>query len=517
MTTTIRLFALLPALLAAAPAAAMAQDGGLDRTINETVAPVTAAVSNIVLFTLPVLGQDVPAVVILLVAGAIFFTFYMRFVNIRAFGLAFRVVSGKYTSPDDPGEVTHFQALTAALSGTVGLGNIAGVALAVTAGGPGATFWMILAGLFSMTTKCVECTLGVHYREIDENGEVSGGPMYYLSKGFRERGLPTLGKILGAASAIMVIAGTLGSGALFQTNQAVSQILNVAVPLTGGAESPLAGSGWIFGLIIAGLAGIVVIGGIKKIVHVTEFLVPVMAAIYIGTALIILIANAGAIPEAFGLIISGAFTPAGVGGGILGVLIIGMQRAAFSNEAGLGSAPIAHSAAKTKEPVAEGLVALLEPFFDTVVVCTVTSLVIIITGLYTDATANDGIRLTSDAFASVFSWFPYLLAIAVVLFAFSTSITWFYYGQRSFFYLFGHSRPVDVGYKTVFLSAIVLGSAMQLSAVMNFADAVILSMAFPNMVGLFVMAPMVRRMLQSYLARVKSGEIHEQVLSEGML
>jgi len=479
----------------------------IDQTIDRTLAPITDFVSKIVFYEINIDGAGLPLLVIWLIAAALFFTFYMGFVNFRQFRHAIQVVRGKYDSPKDPGEVTHFQALSAALSGTVGIGNIAGVAIAISLGGPGATFWMIMAGLFGMTTKFVECTLGVAYRDIDENGIVSGGPMYYLSKGLAKRGLPGFGKFLAVFSALMVIGGSVGSGALFQVNQATEQFLNIAVPLTGGGNSLFGGAGWIFGILFAIAAALIIFGGIKKIAHVASILVPFMAALYLGTALVIIIANIDALPGALGAIISGAFSPEGVGGGIIGVLVQGMRRATFSNEAGIGSAPIAHAAVKTNEPVSEGMVALLEPFIDTVVICTMTALVIIITGSYIGVDGIDGISLTSRAFASVFAWFPYLLAVAVILFAFSTAITWYYYGERAVVFLSKNSRRAMNAYKGAFLSAVVIGSAMNLANVVGFADAMVLGMAIPNLAGLYIMAPEVKGMLKSYLERVKAGEI----------
>ncbi len=488
--------------------AATAQDGGksVDQIINEAIRPLSQFISSVIFFEIPI-GPGIPFIVILLIGAAVFFTVYMGFINLRGFRQALRIVSGKYDNPNDPGEVTHFQALTAALSGTVGLGNIAGVAIAISIGGPGATFWMILAGLFGMTSKFTECTLGVKYRKIDENGVVSGGPMYYLSRGLAEKNLAGLGKVLAVLSAILVIGGTFGSGSLFQVNQSGQQFLGLLVPLTGGADSLLIGNEWMYGLIFAFFVGLVIIGGIKKIVKVTEVIVPFMALLYMGTALFILAVNFADIPAAFGAIFKGAFLAEGIAGGFIGVLIQGIRRATFSNEAGIGSAAIAHSAAKTTEPVAEGLVALLEPFIDTVVVCTTTALVIIITGMYVDAGAADGIQLTSAAFASVFSWFPYLLTVAVILFAFSTSITWYYYGERAFHYLVGDSGRADLIFKLTYLFTFVIGSAITLTEVMGIADAMILGMAFPNLVGLFILAPDVKKMLQSYLERLKSGTI----------
>ena len=463
-----RLVFFLTALAATLPGSVLAAESEpFETMVNRVFGPYTKAASDFIFWGFEVGGVTFPLVVIWLIAGALFFTIYMKFINLRGFRQSLRIVSGKYDNPNDPGEVTHFQALSAALSGTVGLGNIAGVAIAISVGGPGATFWMILAGFLGMTSKFVECTLGVKYREIDENGVVSGGPMYYLSKGLAKRGLVRLGVILAALSALSVIGGAVGSGAFFQINQAAAQFINVVVPLTGGENSVFFQGGWIFGIVYAFFVGLIIIGGIKKISHVTEFLVPIMAFIYVGAALVILFTHAGQIPDAFIAIFKGAFSPDGITGGFIGVIIIGIQRATFSNEAGLGSAPIAHAAAKTNEPVAEGLVALLEPFIDTVVVCTMTALVIIIVGGYEGAT--EGITLTSRAFASVISWFPYVLMVAAILFAFSTSITWYYYGERSFVYLSNNSGAVKLAYKISFIAALIIGSSMTLNSIFDFA------------------------------------------------
>ncbi|MCG8507194.1 MAG: alanine:cation symporter family protein [Sphingomonadales bacterium] len=483
----------------------------VDARINCTIGPITNAMSDAVFFKIPIGVTDgfegVPFIVVWLAAGAVFFTIYMRFVNFRAFGHAIKVARGKYDDPNDPGEVTHFQALSAALSGTVGLGNIAGVALAISIGGPGATFWMILVGLFGMASKFTECTLGVHYRRIDENGVVSGGPMYYLSRGFEKRGMKTLGRVLAVIAALFCIGGAFGAGNMFQVNQSAQQFMNVMVPLTGGDDSFLAGKPWLFGFIFAVFVAMVIIGGIRSITKVTEKLVPFMAILYLGSALIILLTHIPEIPGAFAQIFVGAFAPEGVAGGFLGVLVQGMRRASFSNEAGIGSAAIAHSAVKTKEPVSEGMVALLEPFVDTVVICTATALVIIITGQM-DPNATEGISLTSRAFASVIPFFPYILSVAVILFAFSTSITWYYYGEKSFGYLVGQDkRTALLIFKLTFLGVLIIGASMTLTKVMDFADAMLLAMGFPNLIGLYLMAPEVKRMMISYEARVKSGEI----------
>lgn len=451
--------------------------------------------------------SPIPFIVVWLICGAIFFTIFMRFINIRGFKHAIGLIRGKYDNPDDPGEVSHFQALTTALSATVGLGNIAGVAIAITVGGPGATFWLIIAGFLGMSSKFVECTLGVKYRKIDKFGVVSGGPMYYLSEGLKKRKMKWLGLVLSFIFAVLVIGGAFGGGNMFQANQAFSQ-LALMVP-------SISGYGAYFGIILAILVGIVIIGGIKSIARVTDKIVPFMALLYVGTAMVIIIMNIDKAGSAFGLILSGAFAPAAIKGGIIGVLIVGFQRAAFSNEAGVGSAAIAHSAVKTDEPISEGFVALLEPFVDTVVICTMTALVIIFSGQYDNPLGLEGTQLTSHAFGSVFSWFPYLLLVAIFLFAFSTMISWSYYGLKGFDYLFGgiseklfgNRKVTDTIFRIIFLGFIVVGSSSTLGAVTDFADMMILTMGIPNILGLIIMAPEVKKDLISYISRVKSGEI----------
>jgi AGCS family alanine or glycine:cation symporter len=444
------------------------------------------------------IGADIPIVVVWLVFGALFFTFRMKFINFRGFKHALSLVRGDYDDPEDKGEVSHFQALTTALSATVGLGNIAGVAIAISVGGPGATFWMIVAGLLGMSSKFVECTLGVKYRKLDENGEVSGGPMYYLRDGLAKYNMPIIGKILAVMFAILCIGGSFGGGNMFQANQAYAQL--------SGQFPALAGNGPLFGLILASLVGVVIIGGIKSIANVTEKIVPLMALLYVGTALVIILINISEVGNVFVLIFNGAFAPDAAFGGVIGVLIQGFRRAAFSNEAGVGSAAIAHSAAKTKEPVSEGIVSLLEPFIDTVVICTMTALVIIFTGMY-NVEGLEGAQMTSNAFGSVFSWFPYLLVIAIFLFAFSTMISWSYYGLKSWEFLFGKSKFSEYSYKSIFLLFIIVGSSVKLGAVLDFSDMMILAMAFPNIIGLLILSKEVKIDLNSYLKRLKSGEI----------
>ncbi len=442
--------------------------------------------------------KTIPFIVVWLVLGALFFTLRMGFINFRGFRQAIRLASGKFDDPDAPGQVTHFQALATAVSGTVGLGNIAGVAVAVSLGGAGATFWMIVAGLLGMSSKFVECSLGVKYRYINSEGKVFGGPMNYLRYGFERRNLKGVGKVLAGLFAVLAIGASFGGGNMFQANQAFVA-LQQEIP-------SIAEYGFLFGLVLAVLAGFVIIGGIKSIARVTEKIVPFMAVLYITGALIVIGVNIENIGSAFLAIWDGAFSPSALKGGIIGVLIVGFQRAAFSNEAGVGSAAIAHSAAKTHHPVSEGFVSLLEPFLDTVVICTLTALVLIFTGMH-EVEGIGGAELTSEAFRSVVSWFPYVLAMAIFLFAFSTMISWSYYGMRAWTYIFGKSRDAEMIYKAMFLIFIVVGASVSLGAVLDFSDMMILAMAFPNIIGLYVMSGEVKKDLDEYLRKLKAGEL----------
>ena len=512
---------------------------GIDDKINEWFEPIADAWVNIVLF--PVNFSDeisIPIVVLLLVLGALFFTIRFSFVNITQFSTAINTVRGKYDEleyleeeiiekkekensndiyvdgdiPDTikdeskEGEVSHFQALATAVSGTVGLGNIAGVALAITVGGPGATFWMIVCGLIGMSTKFVECTLGVKYRDVGEDGTVYGGPMYYLSKGLSENGFKSLGKTLAVLFALLCVGASFGGGNAAQSNQAALQISSM-LGFAGG------NSGTIIGIFLALIVGVVIIGGIKRIASVTEKIVPFMAVIYVLACLFIIISNFNYIDNAFGLIFAGAFSMKAGFGGLIGVLIVGFQRAAFSNEAGAGSASIAHAAVKTKYPASEGVVALLEPFIDTVVICTMTALVIIMynsSGVFEygetfilNGEKVEGAVLTSMAFADAIPWFPIVLTIAIILFAISTMISWSYYGLQSWMYLFGKGKISDLVYKILFLFFIVIGAAANMDAVWGFSDAMILALIFPNMIGLFFLFPKVKEELTKYLKAIK--------------
>lgn len=514
-----------------------AQEQGIDQKIDQFFGWLTGPFVSFIFYQIK-FSEDIQVYWVLfpLILGATFFTIYFRLINFSGFVTAINVVRGKYDDiesrgdetqsdvanvhsvdgdiidtirveqdEEHHGEVSHFQALTAALSATVGLGNIAGVAIALSIGGAGATFWMIVAGFLGMASKFVECTLGVKYREIGEDGTVYGGPMYYLKKGLSSRGMKGLGGVLAVLFAIMCIGGSFGGGNMFQVNQAFQLVENI----TGGEQSFLHGKGWLFGLVMAVLVGIVIIGGIKKIAKVTDKIVPFMVVVYVSAAIFILVMKYDMIGTAFGQIWDGAFTAYGIAGGVIGVLVQGFKRAAFSNEAGIGSASIAHSAVKTKYAASEGLVALLEPFIDTVLVCTMTALVLIITGFVDPANAdmNDAqaILLTSSAFESVISWFPYVLTIAVILFAFSSMISWSYYGFQAWSFLFGRSKQVEYSYKILFCLFVIVGAAASLGSVIAFSDAMIFAMMVPNMIGLFILAPKVKKELVRFKEAIKKA------------
>ncbi len=475
---------------------------GIDDAINSATAPIATLIGKIVFFKIPVFGAQLPVVVLWLVVGAVFFTFYMGFINLRGFKHAIELVRGDYADPHSHGEVSHFQALATAVSGTVGIGNIGGVAVAVTVGGPGATFWLILAGFLGMSTKFVECTLGVKYRKEFEDGHVSGGPMYYLRQGFADRGMEGFGKFMGTFYAIGIFIGALGIGNMFQSNQAYVQLNHVS----GGA---LDGLGWLVGLILAAVVFSVIVGGIKSIARVTEKIVPFMAVFYCLFAIIVILMNYSSIPQAISNVFNGAFTGEGVAGGALGAMIIGFQRAVFSNEAGIGSASIAHSAVRTDEPVTEGIVSLLEPFIDTIVICTITAMVIGTAQVAAPDFAHgaQGVAMTSAAFEREFSWFPIPLAFAALLFAFSTMISWSYYGLKGWTYLFGENERGQTIYKLIFCVFVALGCVVQLGPILDISDALVFLICVPNILGLYFLAPIVKKEMESYFARIKSGEI----------
>ena len=521
-----RLLTLLSLML---PALSFAQESTSEK-IDAVFSKYTSWFVDAIFYEIPFSDTfQLPWVLIVLVGGALYFTIYFKLINITGFWTAIKVVQGKYEDiekhgvdhlygdiaeehdlPDTirdesaHGEVSHFQALTAALSATVGLGNIAGVAVALSIGGPGATFWMILAGLLGMASKFAECTLGVKYRDVGEDGTVYGGPMYYLTKGLKEKNAKGLGKVLAVLFAIFVIGGSFGGGNMFQANQAAAQFVDLF-----NLENENAGL--YFGIIMAVLVAIVIIGGIKRIASVTEKIVPFMAGIYVLAALIILGANFSSIDDAFGLIFEGAFSGLGIAGGLIGVMIQGIRRGAFSNEAGVGSAAIAHSAVRTKYPASEGIVALLEPFVDTVVICTMTALVIIITNyeagfLQYGTEITEGVEITATAFDTVIPHFSIVLTIAVILFAFSTMISWSYYGMQGWMYLFGKSKTSDLAYKVLFLLFVVVGASISLGSVIDFSDAMIFAMVVPNIIGVLLLTPVVRKELKKYMNAINKKE-----------
>ncbi len=485
-------------LLSSLPA--YAAEGGMMDTLDGLFGQYfVAPLGSVLFFDLMFWTEEtsLPLVVAWLVFGAVFFTLRMSFINLRSFPHALAVTIGKYDKHDDPGEVTHFQALASALSATVGLGNIAGVAIAVAVGGPGAIFWMVIAGFLGMSSKFTECTLGQMYRKVDEKGVVLGGPMRYLDAGLQELGLGKMGKALAVIFALMCIGGSLGGGNMFQANQSYAAIAEI-VPMLG------AGDGLLYGILLAIAVGAVILGGIKRIGMAASVLVPVMCGVYLLAALWILLMHAADVPAALGTIFSEAFSPEAGKGGLIGVLVQGFRRAAFSNEAGVGSAAIAHSAASTEEPVREGIVASLGPFIDTIIVCTMTGLVVVITGAYQQET-GDGVLMTSAAFGSVISWFPLVLSFAVVSFAFSTMISWSYYGERCATYLFGEAASLP--YRLLFLVFVVFGSVFKLGNVLDFSDLMILGMAFPNILGLLLLSNKVKAALDDYWGRYTSGKM----------
>ncbi len=488
----------------------------IDQKIDTYVAPAAEWLGHYIFFPISIAGKNVPIVILVLLSGAIFFTIYNKFANIRLIGVAINAARGKYDSVEATnnteeviGEVTHFQALTAALSATVGLGNIAGVAVAIALGGPGATVWMVLAGFLGMSSKLVEATLGVKYREVGENGKIYGGPMYYLKKGLAEEKMGLLGKILAGFFAIMIVGSSFGAGNMFQANQAASQasqLLNVD-------------SKFGIGIVLAALVGVVIIGGIKRIGKVTEKIVPFMGLIYVGAGLLILLMNINLLPQAITKIVTAAFSSNAALGGFIGVMITGFQRAIFSNEAGAGSAAIAHAAVKTRFPASEGIVASIGPFVDTVIICTMSALVIVVMNLkenlfnygavdgssvILNATGESlgGVELTSLVFEKAIPNFSYALTIAVILFAFSTMLSWSYYGLQGFTYLFGKGKVADKVYKILFLVFIVIGASSSLDSVISFSDAMFFAIVFPNMIGLVILAPKVKVEISKYLKAI---------------
>jgi len=474
----------------------MASD--LQDSVNHIFGAINSAYAPILFWPVPIF--HLPLILFVMVTGGIFFTVRYGFLNLRMFGHAIRVVKGDYDHPDHEGDITHFQALTSALSATVGLGNIAGVAVAIGAGGPGAILWLWLVAFFGMSMKFSSCTFAQLYRVKDSKGGMLGGPMVYLSQGFKEKGFTGLGKVVGGFFAFMTILASFGGGNLFQANQTY-EIINSKFP----AISP-----WVVGIVLAVLSGIVLLGGIKRIGAVTSKIVPFMCAFYVLACLAIIFSNLPAVPKMFAEIFNQAFNPDALYGGFLGVMIQGVKRASFSNEAGLGSAAIAHSAAKTDEPVREGLVAMIGPFIDTIVVCTMTALVILITDAHLDpSVAGKGVEMTSLAFSSLGSFMPYLLMGAICVFAYSTVISWSYYGERATEYLFGRrfGQKAITTYKVIYVLIIVIGPVLSIGHVVDFADLMLLSMAFPNILGMIYLSKTVKDRVDDYLTRYKSGKM----------
>ncbi|MBT98899.1 MAG: alanine glycine permease [Dehalococcoidia bacterium] len=491
----------LAALIILSPVALSAQEtaasGGwiqsqidyLNEILGETVGLIFA-------FLFYDFGTGFPLIIAVLVTGGVYYTFFFGWLSIRGFTHAIDIIRGRYDNPDDPGEISHFQALTSALSATVGLGNIGGVAIAVGTGGPGAVFWMVLTALFGMSAKLASCTLAVMYRNVREDGHVSGGPMYYLEHGLARKGLRPLGRTLAVVYALLVIGGSFGGGNMFQANQTI-EVLSTVSPQVKSLS-------WLIGLVLAVSVAVVIIGGIRRIGSVTSRLVPSMCILYVVTALAIIFSNATEIPALLTRIVSEAFTGPAIYGGFLGVLIMGVRRAAFSNEAGLGSAAFAHAAAKTDEPAREGIVAMIGPFIDTIVICLMTALVCMITGVFEDPELKDkGVAMTAAAFESFIPGARYVLSIAVVLFAYSTMISWSYYGERAWEYLFGDGSTLL--YRAIFVCFVFIGSVTALKNVLDFSDAMILGMAFPNILGGVLLSPQIKEVLNDYWSRYKAG------------
>ncbi len=474
----------------------------IDQLINDALSPIANGLSKFIFYEIEILGVSFPWIVMWLVIASLFFTFYFEFLNLRGFKHAFQLLRGDFDKKESSGEISHFQALTTALSGTVGIGNIGGVAIVISMGGPGALFWLVVAGLLSMSTKFTECVLGVMYRKEHEDGSVSGGPMYYLEQGLRDRGLGFMAKPMGYFYAAAIVIGCLGIGNMFQSNQAFEQFSYMV------GEDSFLSQGWLFGTLMGVLVAVVILGGIQSIAKVTSKLVPFMAVIYITLGLGIILMNYDKIPGALSAVFTEAFSPKAMSGGFIGVMILGFQRALFSNEAGIGSAPIAHAAVKTNEPISEGYVGLMEPFIDTVVICSITALVILTT-VYDPSLAGteiQGVKLTASAFKGTFQWSVIPLSIIAILFAYSTIISWSYYGLKGWTYLLGQSKQKENIFKGIFCVFVALGCSIKLDAVLDFSDAMVFLVALPNIIGLYILAPTVKKELKAYHRRLKSGK-----------
>ena len=471
--------------------------------VDKYFAPFSDAFSGVIFTSVTIAGTKVPVIILFLILSSIFYTIYLRLIGIWGFKHSLKQLFGKYHKEHDndrDGEVSSMGAFATALSGTVGLGNIAGVAIAISIGGPGAMFWMIFGALCGMASKFLECTLAVKYRRFNADGSVSGGPMFYIAHGLTRKGLRWLGQPLALIFALMCVPGALGGGNMLQINQATQQVINI----TGGESSFFAAHSWVFGLIVAIIVGLIIVGGIKSIANVTSKIVPVMCGIYLFAAAAIILMNFQHIPHAIYVIIKEAFMPQSVVGGVIGTIIIGFRRSVQSNEAGSGSAPIAYAAVKTNEPISQGFVSLMEPFLDTVIICSLTAFVIIITGEYLNYREGiTGVELTSAAFGGTISFFPYVLAVVIILFAISTIISWAYYGQKAWSYLFGEGFKRTKVYQIMFCLFIVIGSCMNLQSVIDFTDATMLAMAAPNLIAIFILLPEIKQDLIDYCKKYK--------------
>ena len=504
--TGLKILAYSLLLFAAGARSASAAD--LDQKINTLFTPLARVMDRLVFYKVPLFGTEAPLVVVYLVLAAIFFTIYLGFINIRKLPLAVKITRGDYADPKSHGEVSHFQALCTAVSGTVGIGNIGGIPIAIAMGGPGAVFWMIVAGFLGMSTKFAECTLATKFRRQNPDGSVSGGPMYYLEQGFKMRGMPRFGKGIGMFYAAGIVIACMGIGNMFQSNQAFMQFLVI----TGGKESFFADKAWLFGMVFSLIIFAIIVGGIKSIARIVDKMVPAMAGLYLVTAVTVVLMNWAYIGDAIRLIVTTAFSPQAVGGGIFGVMIVGFQRAIFSNEAGIGSAAIAHSAVRTEEPVTEGFVALLEPFVDTIVIQTLTALVVVTTMVAVPGFADSGLQgmqMSSAAFERHFAFAPYLIALAGMLFAVSSALAWSYYGVKGLTYLAGETRRGTLIFNVVFCVFFALGAAISLDAIMDISDALVFLVCVPNIVGLFMLSPIVKAEMAGFLSRLKTGKIRD--------
>lgn len=488
----------------------------IDEQLNNAFKPIADAVSSVVFYAIPLYdGVEIQLILIWLFSVALFLTVYLGFINLRYLGHAFSLVFKKEEEgSQEDGQISKFQALMTSLSGSVGLGNISGVAIAISLGGPGAMFWMIVMAFFGMSSKFSEVMLAVKYRvrpDPDDPSQISGGPMHYLKVCFEKRGMPKLGSFMAGFFALCCVFGAIGGGNMYQANQAYEQFELASTQIAAGGDvNIVARNAWMFGLILAGLVGVVILGGIKSIANVASKLVPVMGGVYVLAGLIVIGMHIGSLPSAVQTIVTSAFAPEAQYGGLIGALIQGMRRAFFSNESGLGSSAIVHSTAQTNSPVSQGFVAMIGPFIDTVLICSVTALVIVITGEYLNyGDGIQGIALTSSAFESVLPGFQYILTLTVFLFAFSTIITWSYYGSKSIAFFFGEKSGVETIFKVFFCFCVVVGATANLENMISFTDAAIFSLAIPNIVALYMFAPEIKRDVQEYIANLKAEKLQQ--------